>query len=129
MSFSKFNQKNFREKLRQLQNKIKEDIITIDKEIAEMKITERKASVDDEKRLTNLVDSISFAEESLYETIISKVEIEAIHALVENSFDILEFDALKKRESVTLILKKDGVNINLEISTSTKLLLEELTSE
>lgn len=129
MSFSKFNQKDFRDKLKLLQNKIKEDILSIDKEIAEMKITEKKDSANDESRITNLVDSISFAEESLYEIIISRVELEAILALVENGFDLIEFDALKKRESVTLILKKDGVNINLEISTSTKLLLEELTLE
>jgi hypothetical protein len=129
MPLNKNNQKQFKEKLKRLHSKIKEDILTLDKEIAEMKKTESKNSRDDEKRFASLADNINFAEESLYESIISKVELDAIVALAEHGFDLVDFAQTKKKEAFPLILKKDGVNINLEVSSPTKLLLEELTAE
>lgn len=125
MPNSKNNGRYNKERVKRLHSKIKEDILKLDKEIAEMKATEKKFLNEDRNKLVSLVDSINFAEESLYETIISRVELDAIVALTEKGFDIVEFETTKKKEAYQLILKKDGVNVNIEVSTPTKLLLEE----
>lgn len=126
MFFDSYSKKEIKTMLNRIHRKLVNSIAEYDQEIEEMKRIEKNIDPDDEKLKIQQRDNITFAEGALYDIIISRVELEAILALEAKGFNLFELDGMDEEEEYKLVLKKDGVNLNIEISSQTRLHLQEL---
>lgn len=127
MDFSTLPQKKIKARIKELHQRTSHEIVSFDKEVEEMKKI-HKQKIMDEQSTKDIVESISIAEEALYETLISNVELDAVLALSSKGFELLSFSS-GKNSGAGLLLKKNGIDLNLNISEHTRMLIEESINE
>lgn len=127
MDFSLLPQKQIKSKLKQLFTKSEEEIVSFDKELQEMKNLQ-KQKIMEEQSVSEIAESINEAEEALYESLISNIELDAMLALCLKGFELISIEPAKNSNS-NLTLRKNSIDINLIISEHTRILIEESISD
>lgn len=123
MDYSTLPQRKLKSKLRELFNKTGEELLSFGKELEEMKSIQ-KIKIQEEQSVRDIKENINLAEEALYETLISNVELDAVLALSSRGFELISIMPAKNSSS-NLMFKKNGIDICLIISDHTRILLEE----
>lgn len=123
MDFSLLPQKQIKSKLKQLFTKSEEEIISFDKELQEMKNL-HKQKIIEEQSVSEIAESINEAEEALYETLMSNIELDAMLALSSRGFELISIEPAKNSNS-NITFRKNSIDINLIISDHTRALLQE----